>query len=70
MTSVLVIKCEVSVIFLTVPSVGVSQNEGQPDPESNLVSDKNSSLPHTTHLYTPAFLLFTSSPVNALRKVK
>ena len=65
-TSVLVIPWDVSSIFLTPAPSDVSQNEGHPEPESNLVSDRKRTLPQTVHLYTPCFLLPTSSPVNAL----
>jgi hypothetical protein len=42
-----------------------AQKLGQPVPDSNLVSELNSSWPQPAHTYVPWAWLFQSSPVNA-----
>lgn len=58
---------EVSVVSLTRFWSMTSLNAGQPQPESNFVSDVNSVSSHTTHVYTPASVVLLYLPVNALR---
>jgi len=41
-----------------------AQKLGQPVPESNFVSEENSSLPQPAQTYTPSFFWSTNFPVN------
>ena len=55
---------DVSTWVATRSSLIGSQKLGQPDPESNLVSDENSSFPQPAHTYRPFCLVLTYSPLN------
>ena len=46
----------------------IRQNDGQPQPEWNFVSDLNSSAPHARHLYTP--VVSVSSNVKPMPRTK
>lgn len=58
---------EVSVVNFTFFWSITSLNAGQPQPESNLVSDVNSVSLHTTHVYRPASVVLLYFPVKALQ---
>ena len=59
--------CDVSsvstMLFLSMTSL----KDGQPQRESNLASDENTGLPHTTHLNTPSSSKQVNFPENALQ---
>src|SRR6201994_4693227 len=55
---------EVSTCSATLPSATGLENDGQPQPASNLVSDSNSGVPQPMHRYVPSASWFQYSPVN------
>jgi len=63
-TSVRFMPCEWSGTSSTFPFEITSKKLGQPDPDSNFVSDEKSGVPHAAHTYVPASLFSSSSPVN------
>ena len=65
LTSVLCIPKRLSEFSVTLSSETVCQKLGQPVPESNFVSELNSSFPQAMHRYIPVFLFFRNFPVNA-----
>lgn len=65
-TSILCIPKRLSTFSSVLSFEIVSQKLGQPVPESNLVSELKSSLPHAAHKYFPFFLFFKYFPVNAV----
>src|SRR4051812_5888398 len=64
-TSVRIIPCDESVRSSTGASGAGFQNDGHPLPDSNFSSLRNSSVPHTTHVYTPGSWSSQKQPVNA-----
>lgn len=59
---------EVSVVSLTFFWSITSLKAGQPQPESNLVSEVNNVSLHTTQVYKPASVVLLYLPVKALYK--
>src|SRR5947208_6071325 len=63
-TSVRVMPCETSSRTSTASATAGSVKLGQPEPESNFVSELNSSAPQPAHLNTPWSLVRAYLPVN------
>src|SRR4051794_29526654 len=54
-----------SVFSSMAPSSAAAQNDGQPLPEWNLVSDENSTAPHPAQRYVPSSSVSVYAPVKA-----
>ena len=65
-TSVFSIPWERSFFSSTFSVFAGLSKEGQPVPDSNLVSEENNSVPQPEQTYIPFFLLWTNFPVNGI----